>query len=181
MERVNRFVTQRWVLWLSLLLSGLAMAAFAWFDRGRPAGSPGVVALQLAFSAQTFQGIVEQWGPVGVAAYRAVTIYVDSWFPIAYSFLLCSLVAYLTVKFRLNSRQHCWAMIVVPFVAAALDWVENSLHLFLLRNPERPSAVLVCLASMAAATKWGLLAVTVLGIVALMVRARGRSASSKPR
>ena len=151
MERLHRFVAQRWVLWLALLFSALAMVAFAWFDRVRPSGTPGVVALQLTFSAQAFRSILAQWGPAGVEAYRRATLFADSWFPIAYSLLLSSLTARLLVRSGLDSSRRWLPAIAVAFVAAFLDWVENALHLLLLRRPAQPSPALVAVASTAAA------------------------------
>jgi hypothetical protein len=55
-------------------------------------------------------------------------------------------------------------LFALPWVAMGLDWMENGLHLILLRNSSRLSATPVLIASLAAAVKWGLIAVTILGL-----------------
>jgi len=160
---------------ISLLLTVLAFVAFAWFDRARPAGTPGVVALELAFSEEAFHRIITQWGAEGVRAYRTSTIYIDCWFPIAYALLLSSLIAVLTVKPGETPSRLQVICFALPFIAGLFDWVENTLHLVLLRDPSNLSAPLVLLASIAAAIKWGLIAVSIVVILYLALRRIGLS------
>ncbi|MGC8786355.1 MAG: hypothetical protein ACP5Q1_02900 [Anaerolineae bacterium] len=163
MERLYLKMAHASVVGLTLLLTVLAFVAFAYFDQARPPGTAGVVALQLAFSAEAFQSIVKQWGASGVQAYRVSTLYVDSWFPIVYASLLASLIALLTHKLG-KAFDKVTLFFTLPFVATLLDWVENALHLILLRNPDRFSPMLVLVASLAAAIKWG-----IIGFSALLV------------
>nr|MBC7245307.1 hypothetical protein [Chloroflexota bacterium] len=150
------------VVGLALVLTVLAFVAFAYFDQARPSGTPGVVALQLAFSAGTFQSIINQWGALGVQAYRVSTLYVDSWFPIVYALLLASLIAFLTHKAGKAARKFHLLLMVLPFVAMLLDWLENALHLILLRDLNRLSPLPILIASLAAAIKWGIIAFSLL-------------------
>jgi len=169
---------------MALLFNAAAMAAFAWFDRARPVGSPSVLALQLAFSAEAFRRILVQWGAAGVEAYRRATLLAGSWFPIAYSLLFSSLIARLLTRSGLGSSRRWLPALALPFVAALLDSVENALHLVLLRSvlsaseglrrPAQPSPALVAVASTAALIKWGLLAVSLLVILLLILRVAGR-------
>jgi hypothetical protein len=176
MGRFYRQLADRRIVFLSLFFMAAAALAFVAFDRARPAGTPGIVALQLAFSAETFRGIIQQWGTGGVQAYRAATIRVDYWFPIAYSLFLGSLMALLSF----GSAKRPWpTLVIMPFVAALFDGTENTLHLILLRDPSHISASLVWVASMAAAIKWGLIALSIVAILYLMVaRIRGRLRSA---
>ncbi|MBC7260834.1 MAG: hypothetical protein H5T63_02375, partial [Chloroflexi bacterium] len=157
MERLYLKMARASVVGLMLLLTILAFVAFAYFDQARPPGTPGVVALQLAFSAEAFQSIVKQWGESGVQAYRVSTLYVDSWFPLVYASLLASLIALLTHKLGRVLDKATLLFFTLPFVATLLDWVENALHLILLRNPDHFSPMLVLIASLAAAIKWGII------------------------
>jgi hypothetical protein len=184
MERLSRFVAQRWVLWTALLFSVLALVAFARFDGARPIGTPGVVALQLAFSAEAFRRILALWGAAGAEAYWRATLLADSWFPIAYSVLLSSVTTRLLVRSSLGSAERWRSAIALPFAAAILDWVENTLHLMLLRSVLSPAlsaseglyqadqsgSLLVAMASTAAVIKWGLLAVSLVAILLMTVR-----------
>jgi hypothetical protein len=175
MERLCRRLADWRVALLSLLFMLLAVVLFAQFDRARPTGTPGIVALELAFSAQAFGNIALQWGAEAVRAYRTATLLVDYWFPLAYSLFLASLMALLSSQAG-KARWSNW--VALPFIAALLDWVENTAHLVLLRDPTHLSGTLVLVASMAAALKWSLVAVSVVVILHLIVaRMRGRMAA----
>ena len=165
MERLYRRVARARMVGISLLLTVLAFVVFAGFDRARPAGTPGVVALELAFSEEAFRRITTQWGAEGVHAYRTSTIYIDYWFPIAYALLLSSLIAVLTVKPGETPSRRQVTCFALPFIAGLFDWVENTLHLVLLRDPSNLSARLVLVASIAAAIKWGLVVLSILFIL----------------
>lgn len=170
MERLYQKMARRSIVGLALLVTVLAFIAFAYFDRARPPGTPGVVVLQLAFSAEAFRNIIAQWGASGVQAYRVSTLYVDSWFPIAYALLLSSLIAVLTNRpERAVSKPHL-VFFSLPFVAMCLDWIENTLHFILLRNPGHIAPLLVWFASLAAAVKWGLIAFSLLAIGYFLVQ-----------
>jgi len=170
MERLCRRVARAPVVRFSLFLTVLATVAFVVFDRGRPPGTPGVVALQLAFSADAFRRIIAQWGAAGVQAYRVSTLCIDSWFPIAYSLLLASLIAVLAARSGRVPAKLRLSLFALPFFAALLDWIENTLHLILLREPHHISTPVVFIASVAAVIKWGLIALSVLVIIFLMLR-----------
>jgi hypothetical protein len=168
-ERLYRRVARARIVGLSLLLTVLAFVAFASFDKARPTGTPGVVALELAFSAETFSDIITQWGAEGVRAYQVSTLCIDYWFPVAYAVFLAGLIAVLTVKpggTPSGLQLTCFAL---PFIAGLLDWVENAFHLILLRDPSHVSAPLVLLASIAAAAKWGLIVFSILAILYITV------------
>lgn len=170
MERAYRSAARARVAGFCLFAIALALAAFAWFDGARPAGTPTVTALQLAFSGETFGDIIARWGLEGVRAFRQSTIYVDYWFPVAYALFLASLSALLTVKpGQPPSRLHL-TYFALPFIGGLLDWVENTLHLILLRHPTNLSPSLVLLASLAAVAKWGLIAAAMLAVLFLGVR-----------
>jgi len=164
-ERLYRRVARARMVGISLLLTVLAFVVFAGFDRARPAGTPGVVALELAFSEEAFRRITTQWGAEGVHAYRTSTIYIDYWFPIAYALLLSSLIAILTVTPGETPSRRQVTCFALPFIAGLFDWVENTLHLVLLRDPSNLSARLVLVASIAAAIKWGLVVLSILFIL----------------
>ncbi len=174
MKGLTRRLADRRVTLGSLLFMLLAAVLFAQSDRARPAGAPGIVELELAFSAQAFGDIVQQWGAEAVRSYCTATILIDYWFPLAYSLFLASLMALLSFQAGRVLRPN-W--VALPFIAALLDWAENSFHLILLRDATHLSSTLVLLASVAAALKWGLVAVSVVAILRLIVaRMRGRTA-----
>ncbi len=128
-------LASRRVVGVALLLCILAMAGFTVLGRGFPANSPGIVALQLAFRKETFAGILQQWGPSGVHAFQMTTLWIDSWFPVAYALLLSSLMAGLVSRARGRLANPGDTTLALPWLAMGLDWLENSLHLLLLRDP----------------------------------------------
>ena len=165
---MERLANKR-LVWLALALCALATVGFAVVGPGFPGGSPGIVALQLAFNKETFASILRQWGPAGIRTYQTVTLWVDSWFPPAYALLLSSLIAVLAVRASGRTARLGRALFALPWLAMTLDWLENGLHLILLRNPANLSAALVLIASLAAALKWGLIAASVAGLILLVV------------
>lgn len=158
------------IVWLALLLNVLAVVGFALLGQGALSGNSTVVALQLAFTEERFGNIIEQWGPAGVQAYQTTTIWIDSWFPVAYALLLSSLVAVLTRRAGKQAARSGRMLFGLPWLAMALDWLENGLHLILLRSSGDLSGTLVWVASLAAAVKWGLIAVTVFGLIFCFLR-----------
>lgn len=163
--------------WSFLLLTMLGFAAFGILDRGRPAGSPGIVALQLAFSKEAFQRVITQWGPVGVRLYQQSTLGLDFFFPIAYALCLSSWIAWLSLTPGREPGRGLVTLFTLPWLAAVLDWIENISHLVLLRDVQHLSAPLVLIASTAAAIKWGLIAFSAGAIAYFIVRRARRSAS----
>jgi hypothetical protein len=168
-ERLYHRVARARTVGVSLLLTVLAFVAFAWFDRARPAGTPGVIPLELAFSAEAFSSIITQWGAEGVRAYQVSTVCIDYWFPVAYAMFLAGLIAVLTFKPGGTPSRLQLTCFALPFIAGLLDWMENTLHLILLRDPSHVSAPLVVFASIAAALKWGLIVFAILAILYITV------------
>ena len=174
MPGLYRWVGRRRVVVMSFLLMAVAGVLFMLLGRVRPAGTPGVVSLELAFSAAAFGRIVDAWGSKGVRAYRDSTLYVDYWFPLAYALFLSGLVGALSFPRSASPSKAEMVLFALPMLAAGLDWIENTLHLMLLRGPEGFSPALVCAASCAAAVKWGLLVVAVAAIAVRVLRRLSR-------
>ena len=174
-------LAERQIVVRALFLTTLGLVAFVLLDALRPAGGPGAVALQLAFSRQAFADILNQWGAAGVRAYQRSTLSIDYLFPIAYAVCLSSSIAWLSSGS--DGREPGPGTMLVfslPWAAAALDYVENTLHLILLRDVRQLSPTLVLVASLAAAIKWGLIAFCVGVILRLLLGGIGGQ-SSQPR
>ncbi len=149
-----------------LILSGiaalilLALLATVGTPSGGDAGQ--VFALQLAFTEENFQAVLERWGRAGTAQFLG-TLWLDYLFPIAYAVFLASLAARLAAAGQRAPHAPPRLLIALPWGAAALDYAENTLHLAML-GQGGVSAPLVLAASLAAAAKWALIAATVLGL-----------------
>lgn len=161
------------VVWQSLLITALGLGAASLLQAGQPKGSPGPVDLQLAFTQAKFAKIVAQWGPSGVRLYRLSTLGLDYLFPIAYALCLSSAIAWLGVRAVREPERLLLALFSLPWLAAALDYIENTLHLVLLSDTSHFPAPLVLAASVAAAFKWLLIAFA-LGVVLYLAAARLR-------
>lgn len=156
--------------WLALVSGALAGFLFSRLAAGLetlPPGAPGIFALQLAFTPQRFQFVLEQWGDDAVQHY-VTGMWLDYIYPVAYSLALAGLLAWLTS--RPNQAPARWQLTLfsLPLIAGLLDWVENSLHLLMLAVLHSSSSpVLVFIASLAAAIKWTFAAISILAILVL--------------
>jgi hypothetical protein len=157
---------------LALTFTVLAGLLFWLLARGLgdlPPGAPSIFDLQLAFSAEKFQSVLAAWGERNVAAY-VNSMWLDYLYPIAYALALSAWLAVLTRRADRIPSRPALALFAAPFLAALLDYVENSLHLLMLALLHATPAALVFLASLAAAVKWTLAGVSILAILALTVR-----------
>ena len=123
-----------------------------------------VVRLQLAFSSEAFADVLRKWGPGGIERFRAM-LWIDYLYAASYSVFLSSLLAILTRRLAAAAGVIGLSVVLAPLVAAASDWIENTFHLLMLADPARLSETAVLLASMFAAVKWGLVAVSIALIV----------------
>jgi len=129
--------------------------------------SPSIPALQFTFEPAAFQAILAQWGPAGVARFRAH-------FAIDFPFLLSyGLAGYLWVRHTglfasLSASARRLLTWTLPG-AALLDAGENLLHLHLLAAPAG-QPVLYLLAGLVASLKWSAIAVFAVGIAAARIR-----------
>ncbi len=149
-----------------IVLTGVIAFVLLWRMSGsRESSSASVIALQLAFTPENFQAVLDDWGAAGVAHFQS-TIWLDYLYPIAYAAFLAGLVAAL----RRERPQAPWqAVFLMPMAAAILDYIENTLHLIILTDTAHLSAPLIALASVAAALKWGLIALVFLAILFSLV------------
>lgn len=124
----------RRVLWL-FLLNVAFVVAFGWFaGHFEMPGGPSVLDLELSFTGGTFRQILLIWGSKyaeGVGWFRTSVVVLDFLFPLAYALFLSALYAWVVTTGggrRLRIGQ------LLPWFAAALDWVENAFLLLLLRG-----------------------------------------------
>jgi hypothetical protein len=138
-------------------------------ERAAPAGTPGVVELELAFSEARFDDIVERWAKAGMLEVQRRNLWIDLLFPVAYSTLLFGLLAAVTTQAGTQPSRGHILLLSLPFAAGLLDWLENGLLLFLLGSGDGRSRLLILLSSTAASVKWMLLVTSVIAIMAASV------------
>jgi hypothetical protein len=148
----------------------------------RPVGIDKALALQLTTSASTFAHIVDDWRAAGLVPAYLRHFYLDFLHPVWYAVFLAACLAKALHASRASARLDI--LLVVPFVAAGLDLVENVFHIVLIRNEALITPALVAASGLASNTKWALAALSLaaIGVLALKgwaVRAK-RSADLWP-
>jgi hypothetical protein len=165
LDWMMRHLAHTWIVALSGNLVVIFLILFATLGTQPSDGSPGVVRLQLAFSKHTFRDILAQWGPDAVQTYRDY-LPLDYVFPPVYAIFLSSALVVLSRQPGRLVR----GLFVLPYLAVPFDYLENTLHLILLRGDHTLAAGLIVLAALAAAIKWALLAVALLAVVIAFLR-----------
>ncbi|MBM3180143.1 MAG: penicillin acylase family protein [Chloroflexi bacterium] len=157
--------------WLALVFGALAGFLFSRLASGLaalPPGAPSIFDLQLAFTPQRFQFVMEQWGEAAMQNY-VTGMWMDYIYPVAYSLALAGFIAWLTVRPNQPPARWHLTLFSLPLIAGLLDWVENTLHLVMLAVLHSTPFVLVFIASLAAAIKWTLAVISILAIFAFAV------------
>jgi penicillin amidase len=177
LTRLYHKLTNPWLALASGALAGFLFSRLAAGLATLPPGAPSIFDLQLAFTPQRFQFVMEQWGEAAMQNY-VTGMWMDYIYPVAYSLALAGFIAWLTVC--PNQSPARWHLILfsLPLIAGLLDWVENSLHLLMLAVLHATPSALVFIASLAAAIKWILAAVSILAILLLLL-AKGISFISR--
>lgn len=131
-------------------------------------GHATVLRLQTTLSADTLAQGFERLRETGkLAAYRS-HYWLDFVHPAWYGILLS---ASLAKAFRGNAVSSKFDFVVlVPFVAALLDLVENLCHVLFLSSPGAIVAPLVVLSGLAAILKWSLVAACIVIVLVLALR-----------
>ena len=175
-ERYRRLATP-WVLVPALVAGVVFLVLFAVAGRSVAPGGTTGLELQKAFTPARFAEAVAGWG-AGVEAFKANLMRLDFAFPLVYAAGLSSLVA-LSAGGPGPGSWRLWVF-ALPWAAAALDWGENLLHLWLLADVHTAAdtaaatypAFPVAVASAAAMGKFALLLVAagVAGVAAVRAR-----------
>jgi len=175
-ERYRRLATL-WVLVPALVATAAFLVLFAVAGRSVVAGGTTGIELQKAFTPSRFAEVLAGWG-AGVEAFKVNLMMLDFAFPLVYAAGLSSLVA-LSAGGPGPGVWRLWVF-ALPWAAAALDWGENLLHLWLLADVHTAAeaaaatypAFPVALASVAAMGKFALLlaAAGVAGVTAVRAR-----------
>ncbi len=151
------------------LLAAMLSISLIQIMRVLPPSAPSVVALQLAFTPSRMEAVLNAWGASGRQAYL-LSLLPDFFYPLAYAGAIGAWIALLTaIPGRAPSF---WVLLLftLPFVAAAMDYVENLFHLWMFALTDSLSPSLIFLASLAAAVKWGLVGISLLSLPPLLLR-----------
>jgi len=129
----------------------------------------GVIKLQLAFDKDVGIDIIGSWGESGIENFKQ-WIFTDYIYAASYSLFFASLLSYLILqKGKDKSLKYTW-VVVLSFVAGALDWLENTTEIFFVNNPLGYSDSLFFLHSIIASLKWAAVPIAVVYVVVLLTK-----------
>jgi hypothetical protein len=129
-----------------------------------------VLKLQTSFSADVFVDIVQGWRDTGLIDAYGQHFYFDFILPILYSILMC---AVLSKCFDANGIQNRYdTLLLLPFVAAGCDFIENVSHVVFLLNSDAITPTAVALSAFVCNMKWMLVLGFLIAITALSFRSQ---------
>jgi len=161
----------RWpIVALCGVLTVVFLLHFSATERAAPPGTPGVLSLELAFTEERFNGIVDQWVEAGTLGVQQRNLWLDLLFPFAYAGLLSGLLGMLAMPSSSETRLAIPILVALPLAAGVLDWLENGLLIWLLGQGHYQGPVLVFLMSSISAIKWLLLVVSFAAIIYQVLR-----------
>ena len=117
-----------------------------------PLGVGNFLALQTTLSSDTFKEIASGWIASGQIGIYYKHFYFDNVHPIWYSIFLSLLIAR---TFKISGVSPSFNFIILtPFIAGICDLIENTMHLYFLRDLRRATPALVAFSGIATNTKW---------------------------
>lgn len=117
-----------------------------------PLGTDTVLRLQTTFSPETFASIKASWVEAGLIDSYWRHFHFDFPHPVWYSLFLASLLAGGLNFARMPAKYD--VILLAPFVAAACDFVENSLHVWFLLDPGMVANPWVAISGIFTNIKW---------------------------
>lgn len=157
--------------WIAGLLAGMSLTILLVIDYKIVGESHfEILAWQLTSSKSESLKLIQLWGQEGVQWYLK-TVWIDYLFPIAYSILGASLLTRTLFEIPLKNRHKMMAfLIMMPFLAAFFDFVENAYQIVqVLRGASLPEW-LFTMTFVIALCKWSFVIFSVLVIVVLKWR-----------
>lgn len=126
-----------------------------------------LTALQTSFTPDNARNVIREWGMENIAHFRSV-FWLDGFFPVVQALFLSSTIARLTAK-RGTPGKVLLGLFSTPFLAGASDYAENLFLLSLLEHLDTLPRGIVLAVSIASSVKMVLIAVSVLGIVIILL------------
>jgi hypothetical protein len=175
MQTERPYLTPRTLL--AILLLSVAVAVIPWvtmrnIDARLTENPPnnGIIAFELAGSAENAQKMIDGWGPeLSILARNSIRL--DFIFIPAYAFLFFSVT--MLISLLLGGAPALWVRRAgfLPFVSGFADVVENIFLLLILKSPHDIPDLYPRIAAWCATVKFGLLGlVVVVWIIAVLAR-----------
>jgi hypothetical protein len=173
MQNNQRHLTPKALL--IILVLSIAVAAFPSITMhkidARLSENPpnnGIVAFELAGSAEKDRALIDGWGPE-LSMMARESIRLDFIFIPAYAFLFFSITMLVSLLFSGAPGAWIRGAAFAPFISGAADVVENICMLTVLKSPHNISGLYPRIAAWCATVKFGLLGVVVLVWVAAIL------------
>lgn len=152
---------------LVILVLSIAVAVIPWLTMrsidSRLMENPpnnGIVAFELAGSAENSRGIIDGWGPeLSILARNSIRV--DFVFIPAYAFLFFSITMLVSLLFGGAGARWVRRAAFLPFISGLADVAENSFLLLILKSPHDIPGLYPQIAAWCATVKFGLLALVV--------------------
>ena len=143
-------------------VSQIAIAAVLY-----PIGFLDMLRLQATLSVDVFRDTIEAWRQAGLLDHYWRHFLLDFPHPAWYAILLAALLGRGLTKINLAGR---WLnLLMVPFIAGALDIVENLFHIAFLLDGRAVTPVAVFLSGTASIIKWTLAFLAVVSVMILLI------------
>lgn len=162
----NRFGNPRAILLLGLLYLCLQAIIVVGLQH---LGTASFFSAQTTFSMDVYLRYLHGWQEAGLMGYYRGHYRYDFILPFLYSLFLAAILSFALMRNGLGGKWN--ALVPLPFVAGALDLVENVFHLFFINAPESITPVTIFASALAANLKWGLSGIAIVAAVALLLRA----------
>ena len=172
--------TSKNILILSLICSLACILAFSLYVEpglNPPSGRSHVIGLQLAFQKSEGLKFLEAWGDTGKKHFLD-TLWIDFVFPAGYSLLLASLLA--RSIYSLHLPEWMRIIVILPFAAALLDFIENILEFMFVSKPDSFSEYMFFMHSIIASLKWTLALFTISFLTVSSLYYRFKSSQKNP-
>ena len=133
------------------------------------ADGSGVLKLQLSFEKNTGIEIIKNWGESGINNFHK-WIFTDYIYSFSYSIFLASLISCLAMKTGKETRLDNLCFVFLAFFSGALDFLENTIELYFIKNPYDFSNNLFFIHSIFAAMKWTVVTIVIVYIFVQLVK-----------
>ena len=121
--------------------------------------------LQITISSDTFLGIAKTWQSKGLTGMYYRHFFFDYVHPLLYGIFISSFMAKAFNKRNISASLN--PLLLLPFIASALDLIENSIHLYLLADLSRVTYGIVLFSGICTNLKWMIALMSLFGSAAL--------------
>jgi len=133
---------------------------------------PEMLGVQTTLSAERVRAIFAGWDAAGLVDVYAAHYRYDMVHPLWYGVFLAALLAKGFDANRVSASRN--VLLLLPFVAAGCDVLENLIHLTFIANRANITPAAVLIGNGAALTKWAIAGGSVVAVVALALNALRR-------